>query len=284
MTVAESPADKFGIERLHPTIGAVLSGVDAKHPLDGSTVKFVRQALLDYKVIFLRAQHLNLEEQTRFAEYFGHVYTHPVQRGGEYPDYEWLKAQGNALRAERWHSDVAFVEQPPFGSILTLAEQPPVGGDTLFADLEAAYNGLSESVRTLADGLTALHDGEAFQQWAWGPNVDEARRNQILSFAARKVEHPLVRVHPETGRKTLFAVTGFARSIKGLSHEESQGILSLLAAHSTRPEYVVRFKWQPGDIAFWDNRTVLHRVSNDWGDAPRKLQRVTISEFSAAAE
>ncbi|MET0385427.1 MAG: TauD/TfdA family dioxygenase, partial [Polyangiales bacterium] len=275
---------KFAIERVHPTIGAVLSGVDAKRPLDELTTQLVRQALLDYKVVFLRAQHLTLEEQTRFAEQFGSIYTHPVQQGGEYPDYEWLKSQGNLLRAERWHSDVAFVEQPPFGSILSLAEQPPVGGDTLFADLEAAYNGLSAPVRTLVDDLVAVHDGESFQQWAWGPHVDEARRHQILSWSARKVEHPLVRVHPETGRKTLFAVTGFARRIKGLSHEESDAVLSLLAAHATRPEYVVRFKWQPGDIAFWDNRTVLHRVSNDWGDAPRKLQRVTISEHAVAAE
>jgi alpha-ketoglutarate-dependent taurine dioxygenase len=284
MTVTESRLDTTTelagprIEPVHPTIGAVLHGIDATEPFDRSTTAFVRRALLDYKVVFLRAQHLDVEQQNRFARSFGEILDHPIAAGGDYQDYDWLHEQGVTTRADNWHSDIAFLPEPPFGTILSLAEQPEVGGDTLFADLEAAYNGLSKPIRRLVDGLTVLHDGANFQDWAWGPHVDEAWRNQILQWSARKVEHPLVRVHPETGRKTLFAVTGFARRIKGLTSEESAGILSLLAAHSTRPEYVVRFNWQPGDVAFWDNRTVLHRVSNDYGEAPRRLQRVTISE------
>jgi len=281
MNVSVSPSKVLKIEQLHPTIGAVLGGVDAKRPLDQATVDFVRQALLDYKVVFLRGQHLSVEQQERFGQYFGDLLDHPINIGGPYPDIDWLEAQGHRTRAENWHSDLAFLETPALGTILSLTEQPPVGGDTLFADLEAAYNGLSQPVRDLVDGLTVLHDAENFSDWAWGPNVDATRRADILNFSARKVEHPLVKTHPETGRKSLFAARGFARKIKGLSDEESDGILSLLAAHVVKAEYVVRFKWQPGDIAFWDNRATLHRLSNDYGDAPRKLQRILISQFGA---
>jgi alpha-ketoglutarate-dependent taurine dioxygenase len=191
----------------------------------------VRQALLDHKVVFLRGQHLSLEEQRRFGQYFGDLLEHPINALGGYPDTDWLEEQGIRTRAENWHSDLAFLENPAFATILSLAEMPPVGGDTLFADLEAAYNGLSQPVRNLVDGLTALHDAENFSDFGWGPSVDAAKRAQILNFSARKVEHPLVKAHPEAGRKTLFAARGFARKIKGLNDEESAGILSLLAAH-----------------------------------------------------
>lgn len=279
MNVSVNPTKRLKTEPLHPTIGTVIGGIDAKRELDQTTVDFVRQALLDYKVVFLRGQHLSVEEQDRFGQYFGDLLEHPINIGGRYPDTDWLEAQGYRIRAENWHSDLAFLEKPALGTILSLTEQPAVGGDTLFADLEAAYKGLSQPVRELVDGLTVLHDAENFSDWAWGPNVDAERRAAILNFSARKVEHPLVKTHPETGRKSLFAVRGFARKIKGLNDEESAGILSLLAAHVTKAEYVVRFKWQPGDIAFWDNRATLHRVSNDFGDAPRKLQRILISQF-----
>jgi taurine dioxygenase len=281
MSVSVRRSELHTIEPIHPTIGAVLGGVNAKRDLDLATVRFVRQALLDYKVVFLRGQHLTPAEQSRFGQFFGDLLEHPINIGGTYPDIEWLERQGIRTRAENWHSDLAFLEKPAFASILSLAARPEVGGDTLFADLEAAYNGLSRPVRDLVDGLTVLHDAENFSDFAWGPNVDDVRRAQILGFSARKVEHPLVKVHPETGRKTLFAARGFARKIKGLSDEESAGILSLLAAHVTKAEYVVRFKWEPGDVAFWDNRATLHRVANDYGDAPRKLQRITLSEFAA---
>lgn len=283
MTTLTAPTDLLRVEPIHPTIGAVVHGVDAKRPLDDTTVAFVRQALLDHKAIFLRGQHLDPAEHSRFAEHFGDLQQHPIEAmGGGYPDLAWLAARGVRTRAEGWHSDMAFLPNPPFATLLTLPVIPPVGGDTLFIDLEAAYLDLSEPVRRLVDGLTVVHYAENFQDWAWGPNVDEARRNQILSWAARPVEHPLVRVHPETGRRTLFAVTGFARRIKGLSEEESDGILGLLAAHVSRTEYVVRFKWSAGDIAFWDNRAVLHRAAIDFGDGPRPLQRVTIAEFATS--
>lgn len=281
MTLTAESTSVLGIERLHPTLGAVITGVDAKAPLDPETVAFVRQAFLDYKVVFFRGAHLDPAEQARFAEHFGVLVEHPIQAVGEYPDFDWLLANGETTRADNWHSDMAFLEEPPIATLLSLAERPEVGGDTLFADLEAAYLGLAEPLRRLVDELVVLHDAENFQDWAWGPNLSEANRNQILSWAARKVAHPLAPIHPETGRRTLFAPTGFARKIKGLSEYESDGLLDLLHAHVTRPEYVVRWNWGPGDLAFWDNRDVLHRVSDDYGDAPRRLQRVTINAFPA---
>lgn len=279
MTLTAEPTSTLGIERLHPTIGAVITGVDAKAPLDSETVAFVRQAFLDYKVVFFRGVDLDPAEQERFAAHFGVPVEHPIQAVGDYPDFEWLQSTGHRTRADNWHSDMAFLEESPIATLLSLAERPEVGGDTLFADLEAAYLGLAEPLRRLVDELVVLHDGENFQDWAWGPSLSEASRNQILSWAARKVAHPLAPIHPETGRRTLFAPTGFARKIKGLSEYESDGLLDLLHKHVTRPEYVVRWNWGPGDLAFWDNRDVLHRVSDDYGDAPRRLQRVTINAF-----
>jgi taurine dioxygenase len=276
MSVSYSRSGDLDIEPLHPTIGAVIRGVDTTLPLDKSAIDFVRKALLKYKVIFFRNQHPTVEQQTRFGQYFGRLLEHPINIGGRYPDTDWLEQQGLRTRAENWHSDLAFLPEPATATILTLTNIPKIGGDTLFADLEAAYQGLSQPVRQLVDGLTVLHDAENFSDWAWGPNVDATRRANILNFSARKVEHPLVKIHSETNRKTLFAARGFARKIKNLNDEESEGILSLLAAHVIKPEYVVRYAWGAGDIAFWDNRAVLHKVSNDYGDAPRTLQRITI--------
>ena len=278
MTTLEPRVDALQVERVHPTIGAVVRGVDATQPLDDDTLAFVRQAIFDHKVIVLPEQHLDLEQQRRFSDQFGEEWIHPVADG--YPDFEWLLSQATTrIRADNWHADATFVDEPPAGSILQLTVVPPVGGDTLFADLQAAYEGLSPQLQALVDDLTVYHDGENFQDWAWGPNVSDEERARILALTARKVEHPLVHVIPETGRKSLYSVTGFARKIKGLSDEESKGLLALLYSHVNRPEYIFRHNWNAGDIVFWDNRTVLHRAANDYGDAERKLQRTTIKTF-----
>lgn len=279
MTLVEDEVAALSVEPIHSTIGAIVHGVDAKKELDGETVAFVRQALLDHKVIFLRNQGLSREEQVRFAGYFGQEWLHPIAEG--YPDFAWLSTESRAsLRAEGWHTDATFLPDAPFGSILQLLVIPPVGGDTLWVDLEAAYSALSEPLKELVDGLVAVHDGRNFAAWAEGPSLGADRKAEVLSLSLTPTEHPLVRVHPETGRKSLYAVTGFTRSIKGLSTTESDGLLALLYNHVTASEFVVRYKWHAGDIAFWDNRNTLHRAAQDYGDAPRVLQRVTVSEFA----
>lgn len=274
MTALQTPTEQLHVEPAATSIGAVISGVDATQELDQATVSAIRQAVLDYKVVFLRNQHLSMAEQERFALQFGEIQQHPIV---PFDDMDYLREEGHSGRAEYWHSDMAFLPNAPFATILTLPIQPARGGDTMFVDLEAAYNGLSEPVRTLVDGLTGVHYADEFQDWAWSPKIDNARRFEILSWAARGAQHPLVKVHPETGRKTLFAPTGFIRKIKGLTREESAGVLNLLHNHVDRPEYSLRYTWGPGDLAFWDNRSTLHRGVNDYGDAERPLQRVTIS-------
>lgn len=277
MTATKASPSHVRVEPVASSIGAVINGVDARQPLDDAAVSTIRQALLDYKVVFLRGQHLDIDQQTRFAEHFGELREHPIV---PFDDFDYLKQAGISARADHWHTDMAFLPDPPYGSILSLPIIPAVGGDTMWVDLEAAYDGLSEPVRNLVDGLVGVHYADSFQDWAWSPNIDEQRRFEILSWSARGVEHPLVHVHPDTGRKSLYAVTGWVRRIKGLSREESAGILALLHAHVDRPEYTLRYAWGPGDLAFWDNRTTLHRGVNDYGDAERPLQRVTVAAFA----
>ena len=176
---------------------------------------------------------------------------------------------------ERWHTDVTFVERPPLGSILNAIVIPPAGGDTLWADTNAAYEDLSQPIRQLVDGLTAMHDGNrnfnALLKQRGQGEWDGETFTELKS-----VEHPVVRTHPETGRKSLFVNPGFTRSIKGLTTKESDALLAFLYDHMTTPEYIVRYRWEEGDLGFWDNRTTMHYAIGDYGDAHRVIQRVTI--------
>jgi alpha-ketoglutarate-dependent taurine dioxygenase len=178
--------------------------------------------------------------------------------------------------ASAWHTDVTFVERPPLGSILNAVVIPPNGGDTLFSDQQAAYEALSEPIRTLVDGLSAVHSGE--QQF--GPllkklgegNDWEGEKYDVL----RPVEHPVVRTHPDTGARILFVNPGFTSHIKGFSSRESDALLRFLYEHSTQPEFTVRYHWHAGDLGFWDNRQTQHSVVRDFGDQHRVIQRVTL--------
>ena len=279
---------RLDIAPLSGTIGAEIRGLDLHRTLDPETVAAVRQALLDYKVIFFPGAHLSPQEHKEFAALFGEpTVAHPVIPGlddhKEVFEIDYTKAR--TLYAERkgeeygdrerWHTDVTFVERPPLGSILNAIVIPPAGGDTLWADTQAAYEDLSQPIRQLVDRLTAVHDGnrnfstllKQFGQGEWdGETFTELK----------SVEHPVVRTHPETGRKNLFVNPGFTRSIKGLTPRESDALLSFLYAHMTTPEYVVRYRWEEGDLGFWDNRTTMHYAVGDYGDAHRVIQRVTI--------
>jgi alpha-ketoglutarate-dependent taurine dioxygenase len=280
---------QLDIAPLSGTIGAEIRGLDLHQTLDPDTVAAVRQALLDYKVIFFPGAHLNPQEHKDFAALFGEpTVAHPVIPGledhKEVFEIDYTKArtmyaqrsQGDEYGdRERWHTDVTFVERPPLGSILNAIVIPPAGGDTLWADTQAAYEDLSQPIRQLVDRLTAVHDGnrnfstllKQFGQGEWeGETFTELK----------SVEHPVVRTHPETGRKNLFVNPGFTRSIKGLTPRESDALLSFLYAHMTTPEYVVRYRWEEGDLGFWDNRTTMHYAIGDYGDAHRVIQRVTI--------
>jgi taurine dioxygenase len=277
---------KLDIAPLSGTIGAEIRAVDLHQLIDAPTVGAIRQALLDYKVIFFPGQHLSPAEHTAFANYFGDITNaHPVVPGiGDHRevfeiDYTLAKkmrgGQSEDETSDKWHTDVTWVETPPLGSILNAVVIPEAGGDTLWADTQAAYEGLSPPIKDLVDGLTAVHDGrrsfgkllEHFGKGEW----DGKEFTEITP-----VEHPVVRTHPETGRRNLFVNPGFTIKIKGLTAKESDALLSFLYAHMATPEYVVRYRWEAGDVGFWDNRTTMHYAISDYGNAHRVIQRVTI--------
>ncbi len=285
MTTATSV--QLDIAPLSGTIGAEIRDIDLHRRLDPETLGAVRQALLDYKVIFFPGQHLSPEEHKDFARAFGEItVAHPVIPGleehKEVFEIDYTKAR-NLVGArgseyndrEKWHTDVTFVETPPLGSILNAIVIPEAGGDTLWADTQAAYEGLSAPLRTLVDGLTAVHDGtRSFGQLLRAVGKGEWDGDTFTELV--QVEHPVVRTHPETGRRNLFVNPGFTVRIKELTVRESDALLQFLYQHMTTPEYVVRYRWEEGDLGFWDNRTTMHYAVGDYGDAHRVIQRVTI--------
>jgi len=288
MTTTATPV-QLDIAPLSGTIGAEVRNVDLHQPLDPAALTAVRQALLDYKVIFFPGQHLSPEEHKAFAASFGEItVAHPVVKGldehREVFEIDYTKAAqfagtrantGEYDEREKWHTDVTFVETPPLGSILNAIVIPPAGGDTLWADTQAAYEGLSRPIRLLVDGLTAVHDGtRSFGALLKAVGSGEWDGRSFTELTP--VEHPVVRTHPETGRRNLFVNPGFTVRIKGLTAKESDALLRFLYEHITTPEYVVRYRWEEGDLGFWDNRTTMHYAVRDYGDAHRVIQRVTI--------
>jgi alpha-ketoglutarate-dependent taurine dioxygenase len=288
MTATTSVPVALDVTPLSGTIGAELRGVDLKQVLAPATVAAIRQALLDHKVIFFPGQYLDAAQHVAFARYFGELTpAHPVIPGIKgFPevfeiDYTNVSQYKSAGLLERtndlsWHTDVTFMPRPPLGSILNAVLMPPSGGDTMFADMHAAYDDLSETMRGFLDTLTAVHSGKR----QFGAILEKRKAGgnwegeQLLDL--EPVEHPLVRTHPETGRKSLFVNPGFTQRITQLAGQESRTLLDFLYAHSTRPEYTVRYHWRTGDLGFWDNRTTMHSVVRDFGGQARVIQRVTI--------
>lgn len=272
-------------------IGAEIRGVDLAGDVDDTTIAEIRQALLGYKVIFFPAQHLNADQHSAFGQRFGELTAaHPVIPGIEgHPevfeiDYtksrELYATYGDLSRREErgvhWHTDVTFVERPPLGSILNAIVIPPNGGDTLWTSQVAAYEGLSEPLQRLLDGLTAVHSGkEQFSQILANRETDVEWDGSVFD-QLQPVVHPVVRTHPETGERALFVNAGFTSHIVELKRSESDALLAFLYAHSTKPEYTVRYHWSPGDLAFWDNRATQHAVVGDFGEQHRVIQRVTL--------
>jgi alpha-ketoglutarate-dependent taurine dioxygenase len=262
------------VRPLTPSIGAEIVGLDLARPLDAGQVAGVREALARYSVVFFRDQALTPDTQVAFARQFGDpTPAHPVIPAIEgHP--EVLRIDGRDDRAAWWHTDVTFMKTPPLGSILSMDEAPPVGGDTLWASTQAAYDALSDPVRAMCDGLVAVHHDPWFAaevaqcgglEWD-GKHID----------ALRPVVHPVVRTHPETGRNGLFVNPQFTRMIVGLSPTESDAILDMLHRHQHKPEFCCRFRWEAGSVAFWDNRATLHYAVDDYGDAARVAHRVTL--------
>lgn len=270
---------QFEIQPLTGRIGAEIAGVDLGETLDDETVAAIRASLLRFKVLFFRGQHLDPASQQSLAEHFGPVTAaHPTVPGlEEHPRVFDVDARGGNV-AIRWHTDVTFVDRPPLGSILRAVVIPPVGGDTLWSNTAAAYEDLSPELRGLADSLRAVHTNRFDYGTPRDKTTDEALRRYATVFQSTRYEtvHPVVRVHPETGERALL-LGGFARNLVGLSARESESLLRLFRSVIERHENIVRWRWQTGDVAFWDNRTTQHRAIADFGKAPRRLHRVTIA-------
>jgi taurine dioxygenase len=258
-------------------IGAEVWGVDLADPLDDETLADIRHALNEWKVLFFRNQALSADQQVAFALRFGELEQHPFLRQGEKPEVVRFEKGENrkdpyGVGSENgWHSDTSWRAEPAFGSVLRAVEVPEWGGDTLWADMGCAYDNLPGSVRERVDGLQAVHSfGSSFGQML---SADE-RAAMEERFPA--VVHPVVRTHPETGRKTLYVNAYFTDRIVGLEPDESEALLDRLCQQAMHPEWQVRLRWEPGTVAFWDNRATQHYASSDYYPRRRVMDRVAI--------
>ena len=280
-TVPASTAAERGlleIERLEPSIGARVHGVDLSRVTDDQ-VRAIRTALAEYKVLFFAGQHdLHPDSQIALGRRLGEVTeSHPVVPGvdEQHPEIYALDSATGGF-ADVWHTDVTFVRRPPLGSVLRAVVLPPTGGDTQWADLELAYRSLSEPVRRLADQLVAVHDGTREFGYYLAQREERTKWEGEEFRALVPIEHPVVRVHPETGRKGLFVNPGFVSHIKDVSDAESRYLLDLFYAHITKPEHIVRHRWSVGDVVMWDNRSTVHYANRDYGDQRRVMHRITL--------
>ena len=280
-TTAPVPAADRGlleVERLEPSIGARVHGVDLGRVTDDE-VRAIRTALAEYKVLFFAGQHdLHPDSQIALGRRLGEVTeSHPVVPGvdEQHPEIYALDSATGGF-ADVWHTDVTFVRRPPLGSVLRAVVLPPTGGDTQWADLELAYASLSEPVRQLADQLVAVHDGTREFGYYLAQRQERTTWEGEEFRALVPIEHPVVRVHPETGRRSLFVNPGFVSHITGVSDAESRYLLDLFYAHITKPEHIVRHRWSVGDVVMWDNRSTVHYANRDYGDQRRVMHRITL--------
>ncbi len=258
-----------------PALGGEVRGVDLAQGLDEETYREIRAAFLRFGVLFFKEQsEIPPAVQVAIGRLFGELHVHPAapQMPG-YPELFVIHAtrESKVANGEFWHSDVSCDEEPPLGTMLQIHVLPEIGGDTMFANMYAAYEALSAPMKRMLDGLTALHESEHIYRGRYADRgVDD--RGRVYPQAI----HPVVRTHPETGRKALFVNRTFTTRINELTQAESDKVLALLFEHGEHVDFQIRFRWQQHDVAFWDNRCVMHRAIWDYWPNERKGRRVTI--------
>ena len=270
---------RLRIEPIAGALGAEISGVDLAQPQTAEDIAAIRSALLAHGVIFFRDQPLSPGQLLEFGRRFGGVVEYPFLKGIDgFPEVIAVAK----LEHERinfggvWHSDTTYLECPPMASMLVAREVPARGGDTLFANMYMAYETLSSGMQRLLSGLRAVNSSKK-------ADVTRTREDRVRDAArgdSRKeyvAEHPVVRTHPETGRKSLYVNVAHTLRFVGMSEEESAPLLEYLFRHQVRPEFTCRFRWQPGSLAFWDNRCVQHNPINDYHGYRRVMHRITLA-------
>lgn len=271
------PYERFTVTPLAPTIGAEVGGVDLGAPMDDELRAELHRALLEWKVLFFRDQDITREQQRAFAERWGDLERHPFYRyvHPDQADADVVTLAKDAMAGgveNEWHADITWHERPSFGAVLRAVEVPELGGDTLWADAGAAYDGLPADLREQIDGLVATHDWRHTFGLAMPAEAVEELSPQFPPIA-----HPVVRVHPETGRRTLFVNAIFTTGIVGMDPAGSDALLARLYREVGRPEYQCRFRWTPGAVAFWDNRATQHYASSDYWPQRRVMDRISIA-------
>ncbi|QPA32287.1 TauD/TfdA dioxygenase family protein [Thermaerobacillus caldiproteolyticus] len=272
--VEERPYLLFEVRPLSPIIGAEIIGVDLREPITPELQAELNRALLEWKVLFFRNQKITSEQQRAFARLWGELEVHPffpIEEGQSKEIVRFSRDHKQGGYENIWHADVTFRANPAKAAVLRLIEVPPIGGDTLWADMGAAYDNLPDEIKERIDNLTAIHD--------FTPSFSHLMTPEELAIKQKEfppVEHPVVRTHPETGRKTLFVNPSFTTRIVGLEPEESEQLLQYLFRQAHIPEYQVRFHWEKDTVAFWDNRATQHYAVSDYYPHPRKAERVAI--------
>jgi len=270
------------IRKVAGALGAELSGVDLAQPHSDETIAAIRSALVEHQVIFFRDQTLDAEQQLAFGRRFGPLNIHPYVKGmAAHPEVmEIIKEPTDKTNfGGGWHSDMSFLEAPSIGSILYAVQTPDFGGDTLFASQVAAFEALSPGLRATLEGLNAVHSAGREYSSA-GHSAQKRGSMQVANVdaegAAGEFVHPMVKIHPETGRKALYVNPAFTMRIEGWSRRESKALLNFLFEHSRYEAFTCRFRWEPGSMAFWDNRSVWHFALNDYPGQRRHMRRVTV--------
>jgi taurine dioxygenase len=282
MTIAPAHKEGVGTLDVRPiagALGAEIHGIDLAHPLSAAVVGGIRQALIDHLVIFFRCQLLTPAQFKAFASRFGALSYYPFVKG--LPDHPEV-IEVKKLEHERanfggiWHSDTTYLEEPPMGSMLLAREVPRAGGDTLFANMFAAYEALSPAMQRMLTGLRAVNSSAK-------ADVTRTREDRIAESPneqSRKVyeaTHPVVRTHPESARKALYINVAHTVRFEGMTEAESAPLLNFLFQHQVRPEFTCRFRWEVGSLAFWDNRSAQHNPINDYHGQRRTMHRVTLA-------
>ena len=269
----------LNVRRIAGALGAEIDGIDLQKDFDDALLAEMRRALLDHLVIFFRDQNLTPARFLAFANRFGEVVEYPFVKG--LPDYPEV-VEVKKLENERvnfggiWHSDTTYLDKPPMASLLLARQVPSIGGDTLFANMYLAYETLSDGMRSLLDGLWAVNTSAKADVSRTREDPIAASPN-VMSRRVYESEHPVIRTHPETGRKSLYVNIAHTIRFRNMTEQESAPLLNFLFQHQVRPEFTCRFHWQPGSIAFWDNRATQHNPINDYHGYRRVMHRITLA-------